>query len=481
MIDLTPNPHVLHAMMNSPLSWHHGLAELIDNSYDHGGATRVEIRINGNIVSVVDDGKGVDDVTACFRYGDHRVSKREGISRYGVGAKDVWHAMANIMCVTSIRNGIKTTASADCEKMAGHSFAMDDPVVEPCNSAPGTMIELHLRKGKQKPRDEAIEKLSWMFTPGLRKGLQIVISKRSGQSVNKKALKPVELPLLNDVVESNFDIDGKGVYIRIGIVADGHKMVNGPFWLIRQHRIISGSGLGIKNGYGCKRVGGEIHLGKEWSLAKHKDSLTEDSDRLRDAIFERIEPVLKKADSIAETFESAALRNDLAEMLDAAIENAECGQRCKKKKQKRENGSLSGTVLPKHSGRKQTKTKKPKPDDGPYIDESNGIENGSIRKHGPRIQFDWKQFGDHRVGEVDALGKFIWLNSDNKYVASLIHESRKPELFLLIASILADHDCRHEGSGQSLLAFNYADFGLSFGSIISEFEGGKNEQSADAI
>jgi len=481
MIDLTPNPHVLHAMMNSPLSWHNGLAELIDNSYDHGGATRVEIHINGNVVSIADDGKGVEDVTACFRYGDHRVSGKEGISKYGVGAKDVWHAMANVMRVITVKNGIKTIASADCEKMAGHSFSMDDPTHEETTETPGTIIELHLRKGKRRPNEDAIEKLRWMFTPGIRKGFQIVVIKPSGNRQLKQTLQPFELPLLNDVIESNFDIDGKGVYIRIGIVADGHKMVNGPFWLIRQHRIISATSLGVKNGYGCKRVGGEIHLGKEWSLAKHKDSIMEDSDLLRDAIFEHIEPVLKKADSIAETFESAALRNDLAEMLDAAIGNAEEVHGLSNKKQKRDKGSSTGTVLPKNSGRRQTKTKKPKPDQGPYIDESNSAKNGLAKKHGPRIQFDWKPFGDERCGEVDALGKFIWLNSDNKYVASLIHESRKPELLLLIASILADHDCRHEGNGQSLLAFNYADFALSFGSIINEFKETQSEQHADAI
>lgn len=481
MIDLTPDPHVLHAMMNTRMPWHHALAELIDNSYDHGGATRVEICISGNVVIISDDGNGVEDVTSCFRYGDHRVSRKEGISKYGVGAKDVWHAMANVMRVTTVRNAIKTVACADCEKMAGHSFSMNDPVREPSTESSGTTIELHLRKGKNRPNDEVMEKLSWMFTPGLRDGFQIVLTKPSGNRFVKQTLRACDLPLMHDVVESNFQIDGKGVYIRIGIVADGHKMVNGPFWLIRQHRIVSSTSLGVKNGYGCKRVGGEIHLGKEWSLAKHKDSIMEDSDKLRDAIFERIEPVLKKADSIAETFESAALRNDLAEMLDSAIGNAGCIQCSTNKKQKRDKGLSSGTVLPKNTGRRQTKTKKPKPEEGPYIDNSEDVQSGSSRKQGPRIQFDWKPFGDQRVGEVDALGKFIWLNSDNKYVASLIHESRKSELLLLIASILADHDCRHEGNGQSLLAFNYADFGLSFGSIINEFEGHKNDQPADAI
>ena len=92
-----------------------------------------------------------------------------------------------------------------------------------------------------------------------------------------------------------------------------------------------------------------------------------------------------------------------------------------------------------------------------------------------QIQFDWKFQDNEGVGYVDALGKFVWLNQSNKYVAGLVEEKRRPELFMLIASMLADHHCRHDRTGQTLLAFNYDNFSDSLGSIIKGLEGAKHE------
>lgn len=478
-VDLTPKAHVLHSFMNTRIFWHNALAELIDNSYDHGQANSVEIIVEDNIVRIKDDGLGVADVTSCFTYGDHRVSGKEGISKYGVGAKDVWFAFCNTMRVITVRNGIKTVAEADCEKMvADQSFQMEAPETTTAQDGEiGTVIELHLRKGKKPPKDDAIDKLKWMFTPALRNGFQIVHSTVSGRKT-RTALRPEELPLMTDIVQAEFDVQGKGVKIEIGIVADGQEMRNGPFWLIREHRIVQSTSLGIKNGYGAKRIGGAIYLKEGWSLAKHKDSLMELVDELSDAIFERIEGVLKKADDIADVFESKALRCDVAEMLNSAINNAETADSNGKKKQRRDSGDSTGSIAPKNTGRKQKRTRKPKDEDGKYIDDSNGSK--SSRKIGRnQIQFDWFNSDGDGVGHVDALGRFVWLNENNKYVATLKHESKKTELAILIAAMISDHHCRHDDNGQSLLAFNYDNFSESFGSIIKEFAEVKNEQQAN--
>jgi len=477
-VDLTPKAHVLHSFMNTRILWHNALAELIDNSYDHGQANSVEIIIEDNIVKIKDDGCGVADVTSCFRYGDHRVSGKEGISKYGVGAKDVWLAFCNTMKVVTIRNGIKTTASADCEKMAAdQSFEMEDPETTTAKDGEiGTVIELHLRKGKNKPSDDVFEKLRWMFTPALNRGFQIIFTKRSGSSFSRKPLRPRDLPLMTDIVQAEFDVHGKGVKIEIGIVSDGQEMVNGPFWLIREHRIVQSTSLGIKNGYGAKRIGGAIYLKEGWSLAKHKDSLMELVDELADAIFERIEGVLKKADDITDVFESKALRCDVLEMLNSAIGSAESSDGQGRKKQRRDSGDTTGSIAPKNTGRKQKRTRKPKDEDGKYIDESGGSK--SSRKVGKnQVQFDWTSYDHDGVGHVDALGRFVWLNVNNKYVASLKHESRRTELALLLAAMISDHHCRHDDNGQSLLAFNYDNFSDAFGSIINEFAEVKNEQA----
>ena len=476
MVDLTPKAHVLHSFMNSRILWHNALAELIDNSYDHGRANSVEIILGGNVVKIKDDGCGVADVTSCFRYGDHRVSGKEGISKYGVGAKDVWLAFCNTMQVTTVRGGVKTIASADCEKMAANqSFEMEDPIS--CTADPGelgTVIELHLRKGKKRPSDDVIAKLSWMFTPALRNGFQIVLSSPAGKTVSRRPLRPVDLPLMTDIVQAEFEVCGKGVKIEIGIVAEGHEMKTGPFWLIREHRIVESTSLGIKNGHGGKKIAGAIYLKDGWTLSRHKDSLMELGDELGDAIFERIEGVLKKADDIADVFESKALRADVMDMLNSAISNAESHNKQGKKKQRRDKGELEGSVAPKNSGRKQTRTNKPKDEEGEYIDDSS-TGQPSPRASRNQIQFDWKFQDNEGVGYVDALGKFVWLNQSNKYVAGLVEEKRRPELFMLIASMLADHHCRHDRTGQTLLAFNYDNFSDSLGSIIKGLKGAKHE------
>lgn len=479
-VDLTPKAHVLHSFMNTRILWHNALAELIDNSYDHGQANSVEIIIEDNVVKIKDDGRGVSDVTSCFRYGDHRVSGKEGISKYGVGAKDVWLAFCNTMRVITVKDGIKTTAEADCEKMASYqTFEMEDPEsIAAQDGEIGTVIELHLRGGKKKPSDDVFDKLRWMFTPALKRGFQIIFTRRIGKAITRRPLRPEELPLMTDIVQAEFDIQGKGVKIEIGIVADGQEMKNGPFWLIREHRIVQSTSLGIKNGYGAKKIGGAIYLKEGWSLAKHKDSLMELVDELSDAIFERIEGVLKKADDIADVFESKALRCDVAEMLNSAINNAETSDGNSKKKQRRDSGDSTGSIAPKNTGRKQKRTRKPKDEDGKYIDDSSGSK--ASRKLGRnQIQFDWFNSDGNGVGHVDALGRFVWLNENNKYVATLKHESKKTELALLIAAMISDHHCRHDDNGQSLLAFNYDNFSESFGSIVNEFAEVKNEQQAN--
>jgi hypothetical protein len=476
-VDLTPKAHVLHSFMNSRILWHSALAELIDNSYDHGSASSVEIILDGNVVKIRDNGVGVTDVTSCFRYGDHRVASKEGISKYGVGAKDVWLAFCNTMKVITVCDGIKTIASADCEKMASEqSFEMEDPIQ---SQAPpdeiGTIIELHLRKGKKRPSDDVVAKLSWMFTPAIRTGFQILFTKVTGKVISRRPLKPVDLPLMTDIVQAEFEVHGKGVRIEIGIIADGQEMKNGPFWLIREHRIVECTSLGIKNGYGAKKIAGAIYLKDGWSLSRHKDSLMELGDELGDAIFERIEGVLKKADDIADVFESKALRSDVCDMLNSAIGNAESMNKDRKKQQRRDKGSLVGSVAPKNTGRKQRRTTKPKDLEGDYIDDS-GSGSKQSKSSRNRIQFDWQEMDNEGVGYVDPLGKFVWLNSSNKYVNGLIGENRKPELCMLIASMLADHHCRHEGNGQTLLSFSFDNFSESLGSIINEFAGDKNGQ-----
>jgi hypothetical protein len=467
-IDLTPDPHVLFSMMNTKMPWWQALAELIDNSFE-AGATRVEIVNEKHLVKVIDDGRGVTDVTACFRYGDHRQNDRDGISQYGVGAKDVWYAWASTMRITTVHNGIKTVAEGNCEKMAGKKFKMQAPVSHPTDEPSGTTIELHLRSGKKGPSEEAFEAVRWRFTPGLRSGRQIVTTKVKNKGrASRSVLSAVEMPLLTDVVESAFDIDGKSVWIRIGILADGHKMPNGngPLWIIRKHRVIDANSLGI-GPYSARRIGGEVHIGKEWKLAKHKDSLTENADRLEEAIHVRIRGILEKADQLAETFDCLLLRNRVQTMLDDAIGGAQ------KKKESRGKGETIGSIAPKHSGRERLRAIRTSDAEGKI-----SVRGKSNCQSKRGVVFDWIELEGERIGNVDATGKRISLNVNNAYVASLKSNGDCLQTFLLVAALIADHDCRHESNGQKLLAFDFGDFAEAMGAIVKDYkEVSDNEQN----
>jgi len=451
-------PHLFLSWMNTNMPWWQALAELIDNSLE-AGATSVRIEQDGRILRIVDDGKGVPDVTACFRLGHHRQNDTDGIGQYGIGIKSVWTSMASLMRVITVRNGIRTIAQADCVAMARSgltSLQIEDPLTSTVNEPNGTTIELHLRDGKNLPSEEALEVIRWAFTPALRSGLQITRDKKTRGS-GKVPLAAMNLPTLEDVVDSEFEIDGKPVRIHIGIVVEGQKMFRGPLWLIRKHRIIEGTSIGIGERYSARRIGGEIHIGKEWKLAKHKDSLTESYDRLSDAIHARILHVLEKADQLADTFESAALRNEIQAMLDDSINAGN-----DLKKERRNKGDTHGTTESKNTGRERLRA-------------ANVSGKGKIAvswRGGPQskrgIAFDWIELEDERIGQVDATGKRVSLNLTNPYIATLHKQSNSTAAFLCIAALIADHDCKHTGTGQKLLSFSFDDFAKVMGVIVRD-------------
>ncbi len=96
------------------------------------------------------------------------------------------------------------------------------------------------------------------------------------------------------------------------------------------------------------RVGGSIVLGKGWKLSKNKDDLTQHKEQLHDAIFVRIEPMLQKAAALSESIESAQLRCELEQSLNAIIREANGVNR---RREARSPGESHGSVLPKYSGR----------------------------------------------------------------------------------------------------------------------------------
>lgn len=462
MVHIPPDPHILQSFANSNLPWWKALAELVDNSLD-AGASRVVIDVSNRVLTVTDDGEGCEDITAVFTLGNHkrRKSSKRSLGRYGIGAKDAWLSCADTMEVTTFRNNLMTSMRVNYTEWMQNNWNVPDPLVEGSNNPRGTIIRLPLRNGKNTPAEDAFKALAFAFTPAISRGIQIV------KSLNRrsKPLTPVEMPMRSDVVQCEFDIDGKTVKIDIGILPDGVTIERGPFWLIYGHRIIDATAIGAGQ-YSVRRIAGTITIGDGWALAKNKDDLSESLDRLHDAIFIRIEHVLKKADQLAETVESFALRSELQDMLNDAMNDAN------KKREKRDKGNSIGSVPPKRTGRKRRNAAKTQDGEGSVL-----ATGGKTGRKGGYI-LDWCEMEETHLGNFDRSGMRVSLNLNNGMVSFAKAQMNRAALTACAVALIADYCCRLDDRGNSLMRFAFDDFSQAMGVLVKDYREGKQDAKA---
>lgn len=446
MVHLPPEARLLNSYANNNLAWWKALAEFTDNSID-AGATRIVIDITSKRLTIQDDGIGCKDITSMFKLGDHNKSKGTKLGRYGIGAKDAWLSCSDDMAVETIANGHLTCMSVNYIEWMKNDWKTAAPVSQPTDKPTGTKILLHLRPGKNKPSKDAFRDLAFAFTPAIKSGIQILES-NNGKRI---PLAPHEMPSREDVVVSEFEIDGKSVKIDIGILPEGVRNDRGPFWLIHEHRIIDSTSLGAGH-YSVQRIAGTITIGSGWKLSKNKDDLTDNQERLGLAIFARIEHILKKADALAETIESAALRDELQQAFNNAIKEAN------RVREKRKQGRSVGSVSPVNSGRVRRNAAETQNLPG-SVDAT-----GRIKKFGGYV-LDWCNLDPKQIGKFDRSGCRISLNLDHAFIASMKRDNNRPALMACCSALLADYACRHDSKGNSLLAFDFQDFTEAMGII----------------
>lgn len=465
MVHLPPDPHILASFANSNLPWWKALAELCDNSLD-AGATRIVIDVTNRVLTVSDDGHGCEDITSLFKLGDHkkRKSSKRSLGRYGIGAKDAWLSCSDVMKVSSNRNYVKTEMKVDYHSWMNSNWNVPDPECSATDEPNGTTIKLALRQGKNIPADDAFRSLAFAFTPAIRAGRQIVKSIKG----KRFALSPVEMPLRSDVVQSEFEINGKSVKIDIGILPDGIKLEKGPFWLIYDHRIIDATSIGAGQ-YSVRRIAGTITIGDGWSLTKNKDDLSESQEELADAIFVRIKHVLEKADHLSETMESSALRAELQDLLNASARDAN------KRKEKRPalNESIAGSISPKKTGRRRTNAANTQDGSGSILQAGS---SASGRKSGYLL--DWCEIDPSILGEFDRSGMRVKLNLNNGLIALAKSQSNRTALTACGFSLIADYCCRHDQRDNELLKFAFSDFPQAIGGLVKDYSEGKQDAKA---
>ena len=445
MIDTTPSVRLLYAMQNQNLGWFKALAELIDNAFD-ANATRVLMTSKGNQLLIEDDGAGIKDIASVLRLGDHNASDSTALGMYGVGLKDAWLFAGNRIEIYSTRNGERSFVAADVSEMISNkSWKIADPQVSKAeNEVSGTSIHLFL-SGRRKPQPNTMSKLAWAFTPALLQGKQI--AHRSGRG-KAKTLAPIQLPPFADSVADSFDINGKQVSIEIGIVADGQKMENGPFWIQYKHRNLAISSIGIGPGFDGRRMGGVIRLGDGFAITKNKDDFDDHKEDLHDAIHDRIKMLLQKAEQLCLDVESRALTTELESRINDAI------GKLKREKRNQTRESI-GTVLPRGTGRKRRKARD-------VSDIPGGVNAGSRKRHGLSVGF-YDMDGDV-MGRFDHTANRITLNESHPYIDHCRNASNIEALHTAAIAILANDLCNRQGSNLTL--FEIQDFSQAYGAIM---------------
>jgi hypothetical protein len=448
----------LLSLASQNLTWWKALAELVDNSFD-AGATRVVIRNDSKrrAVIVEDDGHGVKDVLALVTLGYHDPQYTNALGMYGIGAKDAWLFTGGEIEVDTVRSGTRCRLCFDGRD--AQNWQCVDPVYEPSDLPSGTTITLPLH-GRQQPKSEAFDRLAFVFSPALSRGLQIV---RVADNKTKQPLTPCELPPLSETSRATFDIDGKQVEIEIGIVPENTKMRFGPFWLQYGHRIIDSTSIGAE-GYSVARLGGRITLGKGWKLTKNKDDLGELKERLSEAIATRIKPLLEQAQKLSESIESMKMRTELENILNEAI------KRKKREKRSKVEESQHGAILPRNTGRTRSSAANFHPD-----------KDGSVRDVAKKRGFtlDYYEDDEQVLGQFDYNGTRVRLNNSHPFVAFAKSTSNRVALLSAAWALIANYAVRHQGQ-HTLLKFEWEDFAQAFAGLSSAYGQGVSADVAKA-
>lgn len=450
-IDVTPLPHMLFSMGAQNMPWWKALAELVDNSFD-AKATRVSIKCTGKAVSVTDDGRGMPDIATAIKMGGHNPHGGKALGRYGVGLKDAWLSSGDRIEITTTRNGLKSQLDFSIASIETHGglWMLPHPFSAQTDERPGTRIVLHLREGRSRPGSDAWAMLAWAFTPAMLSGKQIV----QGGDKTQQPLSPCKFPALSESINETFDVCGKSVAIRIGLLAAGETIFRGPFWVQYEHRNIVDSSIGVGS-YSDSHMAGTITLLDGWKLTKNKDDFDDLKEELAEAINLRIKPLLAKAEGLSQDIESSALTAEIAGMLNAAMAIP--------RREKREaTKETSGTALPAATGRQRKRAKQIDPSKS-----GNVTELSKNRKTG--FTLDWYAEENGHVGKYDYHANRVKLNLAHTFVKSLKLDKNTKALYCLAAAILTDHHCNHDGG--SRLLYSDKEFAPVFSSLTQSIGG----------
>lgn len=465
-MDYTPDLHFIESQRNSRLGWPTALGELIDNSFD-ANALQVVIEFSKKSFSITDDGTGTADIASMVTLGSHKKHKTTSLGMYGVGVKEAWLWAGDTIDVRTTFKGItrtlRVTVPGDIRQEDGRWVGPDPDERPSMPTEKGTRILID-NLTQRRPKPDHLLALRRMFMPALESGRQIAVVD-GGRRI---LIEPYRLPKLTDTVTDSFEVDGREVEIEIGIVANDQVVEHSGFLICYGHRVIKTSVIGTGD-FSSNRLTGKIILGRGWKLTKNKNDLSDYSDELGDAIFERIKGLCEITKRLTEDIESTELANELADLLNEGIKNARSRE---KRDPARES---SGSVLPKETERKRRNAEKISIDLPGNVE--GGTGSGGRKRRG--ISVDWCQLPEEEIGMYDSLKPAILLNQDNPFIAHIRQPRNLEALYAVAMGLLVHSQCAREG--KQILAFERADFIGGWGRVMNSLNFQQKMEVANAL
>ena len=328
LFNVTPKPAGLRSVQNENWNMVGALSELLDNSFGpaRGNATSVKIFYDAKarIVSVLDDGRGMDAIGRLFQHGNTIGRAIGDIGFYGAGGTKALLWLSSQVNIWTLRNGMVQSDAVRWDKwIKAKSFdelgVSDEWKRATLSNTPeelfvlgsGTIIKLHLPTKRRVHVHNLIGQLSRTYSTGLRRGKRITwVEIRRNEVLEERPLsdpfrapsqksKTVHFDITIEYGDEHLPVSGRIYYDETTPASESNIQIGYGFRIIRNARECYQSPDGGEK-YAGTGVSGWLDLGENWQpyLSTTKDAFDDAPlfDVLMGHVFEQIKPLLKAAE-----------------------------------------------------------------------------------------------------------------------------------------------------------------------------------------
>jgi hypothetical protein len=311
------------------MEWHIAIAEVIDNALEEckGNAKNVLVFIDDDtdMITIADDGNGVDDINRLFQLGNttsYDIKNTIGLYGVGVTKSAIW--AGEQMFVRTLHKGKyyqHIVNWTECLKQNEWPKAHDmtpDRGRMPDWWPRGTVVQITGRRKSPALNEQGIRnKLTRMFQSAIRGGAVIYVGRPvNGMLSNDKQLKVLDPPKMLQEQMFDGEVNGKSFTGRACVLERHNDNFDGCYFHF-MHRLLFRNYEPFGD-MSTQRMYVEIFLGPEWKydLSQVKDQITRDRQELYDAVHTKIKSLL--ADSVH--YEEEIEFEDCAAALNAMAE-----------------------------------------------------------------------------------------------------------------------------------------------------------------